>query len=202
LKTYNPPGSTKALIDRKNQTLEMPAAASNSGSRALFPGSRQGSTTVNCKEFSMFFVPMTRSSAELARSFDRMFDDSFFERFLTPSSTDTASRAGIRSPTLDVTETEHGYTIKIDLPGMGKEDVKISIDGRRVMLEAANARQEEKKDGERVVYSERSATNYARSFTLPMEVDQTESSAKMDQGVLTLALAKRSSAQPRQLSIS
>ena len=53
-----------------------------------------------------------------------------------------------------------------------------------------------------MVYSERSATNYARSFTLPMEVDQTESSAKMDQGVLTLALAKRSSAQPRQLSIS
>lgn len=146
----------------------------------------------------MFFVPMTRSSAELARSFDRMFDDSF----LTPSSTDTGSRAGIRSPALDVTETEHGYTIKIDLPGMSKEDVKISIDGRRVMLEAASARQEEKKDGARVVYSERSATNYARSFTLPMEVDQTESSAKMDQGVLTLALAKRSSAQPRQLSIS
>ena len=101
-----------------------------------------------------------------------------------------------------MTETEHGYTIKIDLPGMSKEDVKISIDGRRVMLEAASARQEEKKDGARVVYSERSATNYARSFTLPMEVDQTESSAKMDQGVLTLALAKRSSAQPRQLSIS
>ena len=146
----------------------------------------------------MFFVPMTRSSAELARSFDRMFDDSF----LTPSRADTGSRAGIRSPALDVTETEHGYTIKIDLPGMSKEDVKISIDGRRVMLEAASARQEEKKDGERVVYSERSATNYARSFTLPMEVDQTESSAKMDQGVLTLALAKRSSAQPRQLSIS
>jgi HSP20 family protein len=202
LKTYNPPRSTKALIDRKNQTLEMPAAASNSGSRALFPGSRQGLTNANCKEFSMFFVPMTRGSAELARSFDRMFDDSFFDRFLTPSSTEPGSRAGIRSPTLDVTETEHGYTIKIDLPGMGKEDVKISIDGRRVMLEAANARQEEKKDGERVVYSERSATNYARSFTLPMEVDQTESSAKMDQGVLTLALAKRSSAQPRQLSIS
>ena len=146
----------------------------------------------------MFFVPMTRSSAELARSFDRLFDDSF----LTPSSTDTGSRAGIRSPALDVTETEHGYTIKIDLPGMSKEDVKISIDGRRVILEAASARQEEKKDGARVVYSERSATNYARSFTLPMEVDQTESSAKMDQGVLTLALAKRSSAQPRQLSIS
>jgi HSP20 family protein len=198
LKTSHPPAPIKALIDRKNQTLEMPGAASNSRSRAVFPGSRQGQTTANCKEFNVFFVPMTRSSAELARSFDRLFDDSF----LTPSSTDTGSRAGIRSPALDVTETEHGYTIKIDLPGMSKEDVKISIDGRRVMLEAASARQEEKKDGARVVYSERSATNYARSFTLPMEVDQTESSAKMDQGVLTLALAKRSSAQPRQLSIS
>jgi len=150
----------------------------------------------------MFFVPMTRSNAEAARSFDRMFDDSFFDRFLTPLSTEKGSNTGIRSPALDVAETEHGYTIKIDLPGMGKEDVKISIDGRRVMLEAASAREEEKKDGERVVYSERSANTYARSFMLPMEVDQTESSAKMDHGVLTLALAKRSSAQPKKLSIS
>ncbi len=150
----------------------------------------------------MFFVPMTRSNAELARSFDRMFDDSFFDRVLTPVSTEKGPNIGIRSPALDVAETEHGYTIKIDLPGMGKEDVKISIDGRRVMLEAASAREEEKKDGERVVYSERSANTYARSFMLPMEVDQAESNAKMDHGVLTLVLAKRSSAQPKKLSIS
>jgi HSP20 family protein len=125
-----------------------------------------------------------------------------FDRFLTPLSTEKGSNTGIRSPALDVAETEHGYTIKIDLPGMGKEDVKISIDGRRVMLEAASAREEEKKDGERVVYSERSAKTYARSFMLPMEVDQTESSAKMEHGVLTLALAQQSSAQPKKLSIS
>ena len=59
-----------------------------------------------------------------------------------------------------------------------------------------------KKDGERVVYSERSAKTYARSFMLPMELDQTESSAKMDHGVLTLALAQQSSAQPKKLNIS
>ncbi len=150
----------------------------------------------------MFFVPMNRSSAELARTFDRLFDDSFFDRFATPSSTEAGSSAGLRSPALDVTETEHSYSVKVDLPGMGKEDVKISIDGRRVMLEATSARQDEKKQGERVVYSERASARYARSFTLPMEIDQTESSAKMDQGVLTLTLAKRSSAQTKQLSIS
>jgi len=68
-----------------------------------------------------------------------------FDRFLTPLSTEKGSNTGIRSPALDMAETEHGYTIKLDLPGMGKEDVKISIDGQRVMLEAASAREEEEK---------------------------------------------------------
>ena len=43
----------------------------------------------------------------------------------------------------------------------------------------------------RVLYAERSVASYARSFTLPVEVDQAESSAKMEHGVLTLQLAKR-----------
>ena len=122
----------------------------------------------------MFLVPVTRSSAELARSFDRFF--------AAPSQ---------RSPALDVAESDRAYTVKLDLPGVAKEDVKVAIDGRRISVEAQARKDEEKKDGDRVVYRERSLASYARSFTVAVDVDQAESGAKLENGVLTLTLAKR-----------
>lgn len=147
----------------------------------------------------MFLVPMSRNANELARSFDRLFDDSAFDRFFTPT---RAEGEGARSPALDVTESERAYTVKLDLPGITKDDVKIAIDGRRVDVQAQTTRNDEKKQGDRVVYSERSVSSWARSFTLPMEVDQAESSARMDHGVLTLTLAKRGATKASQLTVS
>ena len=148
----------------------------------------------------MFLVPLTRHSADLARSFDRLFDESLFG---APS---RAEAPATRSPALDVAETERAYTVQIDLPGVAKDDVKIAIEGRRVTVEAAAVRstekQAEKKDGERVLYAERSAASYARSFTLPVEVDQAESSARIEHGVLTLQLAKRGATRATQLTVN
>ena len=144
----------------------------------------------------MFLVPMTRHSADLARSFDRLFDEGLFG---APNRADVPAT---RSPALDVAETERAYTVKLDLPGVAKEDVKIAIEGRRVSVEATTARGDEKKDGERVLYAERSVASYARSFTLPVDVDQAESSARMEHGVLTLQLAKRGASKATQLTVN
>lgn len=144
----------------------------------------------------MFLVPLTRHSADLARSFDRLFDENLFggpHRAETPAT---------RSPALDVAESERAYTVQLDLPGVAKDDVKIAIEGRRVTVEAATLRSDEKKDGERVLYAERSVASYARSFTLPMDVDQAESSAKLEHGVLTLQLAKRGATKATQLTVN
>lgn len=148
----------------------------------------------------MFLVPMTRQSADLARSLDRLFDDDLFGRFFAPARSTEA--AATRSPALDVSESDQAYTVKLDLPGVGKDDVKISIDGRRVTVEAQTQKVEEKKEGDRVVYSERSSASYARSFTLPQEIDQAASAAKMEHGVLSLTLAKRGAPQASQLTVS
>ncbi|HMO46959.1 MAG TPA: Hsp20/alpha crystallin family protein [Rubrivivax sp.] len=146
----------------------------------------------------MFLVPMTRNTSELARSFDRLFDDSF-ERFFAPAAQSGADSP--RSPALDVSESESAYTVKLDLPGVAKEDVKVSIDGRRVSVEAQTRKDEEKKEGDRVVYRERSVSSFARSFTLAAEVDQAASNAKLDNGVLTLTLAKRGSPAVSRISV-
>jgi len=149
----------------------------------------------------MFLVPLTRGSQDLARSFDRLFDDGVIDRVFGSGRADSAL-PGQRSPALDVAEAERSYTVKLDLPGIGKDDVKIVIDGRRVTIEAQTEHASEQKDGERVIYAERSAARYARSFALPSEVDQSESSAKIDNGVLTLTLAKRGASKATQLTVS
>jgi HSP20 family protein len=143
----------------------------------------------------MFLVPMTRNASQLARTFERLFDDGF-DRFFAPA------ESGQRSPALDVSESERSYTVKLDLPGVAKDDVTISIDGRRVSVEARSSNEEEKKEGDRVVYRERSTTSYARSFTLAAEVDQAESAAKLENGVLTLTLAKRGAPATKQIKVS
>jgi HSP20 family protein len=147
----------------------------------------------------MFLVPMTRNASELARSFDRLFDDSF-ERFFAPAAQGGSELA--RSPALDVAESERAYTVKLDLPGVAKEDVKISIDGARISVEAQTRKEEEKKDGDRIVYRERSMSSYARSFTVAAAVDEAESSAKLENGVLTLILSKRSAPAAKRLTVA
>jgi HSP20 family protein len=138
----------------------------------------------------MFLVPVARSASDLSRSFDRLFDSAF------------GAETALRRPSLDVAETEGGYNVSIDLPGVAKDDVKITIDGRRVDVSARTLREETNKDGERVIYRERSSQSFARSFTLPEEVDQDASQAKLDSGVLSLTLAKKRAAAAKRLTIN
>ena len=137
----------------------------------------------------MFLVPVSRSRSHLVRSFDRLFDDSFERIFANGAA---AESDATRSPALDVAESDLAYTVKLDMPGVAKEDVKVSIDGRRVTVEANSRKDEVKNDGDRVVYRERSVSNYARTIKLSAEVEQSTSAAKLENGVLTLTLNKRS----------
>jgi HSP20 family protein len=138
----------------------------------------------------MLLVPVARSASDLSRTFDRLFDSAF------------GAEPTLRSPSLDVAETEGGYRVFIDMPGVAKDDVKITIDGRRVSVSAQTQRETAKNDGERIIYRERSAANFSRSFTLPEEVDQDASQAKLDSGVLSLTLAKKRAAATRHLTIN
>jgi len=148
----------------------------------------------------MFIVPVSRRSAARAQHFDRLFDNAFDHLFAQPA----ADAAPVRRPAIDVSESERGYVVTLDVPGVTREDVKVSIDGRRVSIvaeaavapaateaPAADAAAEAARPAERVILRERAAASFARSFTLQSEIDQAASQAKLDNGVLTLTLAKR-----------
>lgn len=145
----------------------------------------------------MFIVPSSRDTRQLTRLFDDAFDR-FFGQVAVPAAESLASR----SPALDVAESDRGYTVKLEMPGVAREDVKVSIDGRQVTVQAQGQHQEERKDGERVVYRERSVSSYARTFTLPLEVDQAEAGARLEHGVLTLTLPKRGARNAAQITVS
>ena len=105
----------------------------------------------------------------------------------------------VSSARIDVTESDGSYQVRAELPGATKDD--ITIVGSRVSLTAKTNSQSEKKDGAKVIYSERSSESYARTFELPQSVDSAEAIAKFENGVLTLTLPKKNAPQSRRVAI-
>ncbi len=102
---------------------------------------------------------------------------------------------------MDVVDKGANYEITVELPGVKKDDINVSIDGSRVMISAETKTEKEKKEGDKVIYAERSAARYARSFELPTEVTEAGADAHYENGVLTLTLPKRTPTPTKRLEI-
>jgi len=102
---------------------------------------------------------------------------------------------------IDVSERSGAYEVRAELPGVKKDDIAIDVDGATVSISARLASQSERKEGERVLYSERSHESYARSFELPQAVDTQAAEAKFEDGVLTLTLPKKDAPKSTRLSV-
>ena len=102
---------------------------------------------------------------------------------------------------IDVKEDDAAYSVQAELPGVPKEDIQVSIDGAVVTLRAEVQQHDEKKDGEKLLRSERYFGAVARSFQLPMEVDAAKARAKYDNGVLTLSLPKKLEGKAQRLAV-
>ena len=104
--------------------------------------------------------------------------------------------------TLDVKEDEKAYTVRADIPGVKKEDIQVEVDANAVTVRAEVKREKEEKQGEKVIYSERSYGMVSRSFSLPAEIEAGGCKAEYKDGVLSLVLPKKAGAQARRLSVS
>lgn len=128
--------------------------------------------------------------------FDVAFRD-FFRNMLRPTPLDLETEPEIR---LDLKETEKAYTIHAEIPGVKKQDIDVSIDGNVVSIRAEVRREKEEK-GENMLRSERYYGAMARSFTLPMDVDEKGATAKYTDGVLELMLPKKPGGTSRKLTV-
>ena len=102
---------------------------------------------------------------------------------------------------IDVKEDESAYTVQADLPGVPKDDIQVSIDGAVVSLRAEMRQHDEKREGEKLLRSERYYGSVARSFQLPMEVDAASAKARYDNGVLMLTLPKKLEGKVQRLAV-
>ena len=102
---------------------------------------------------------------------------------------------------VDVAESDTAYTLRAELPGVKKDDIKISIDGDQVAISAETAAQKEIKDGKRVLRTERYSGKYYRAFALGTAVDEDATSARYADGVLELTLPKKQAAAAKRITI-
>jgi len=103
-------------------------------------------------------------------------------------------------PPVDVQETENAFIFTAELPGMNKDDVSITLEENLLTL-SGERNLKEKEEGENFHRVERAYGSFARSFTLPTQVDSTKVEASFKDGLLTIEIAKAEQAKPRKIEI-
>ena len=112
----------------------------------------------------------------------------------------TARPASAFAPAFEVKETTEAFVLRADLPGVAEKDLDVAV--HNGVLTVAGSRQaEDRKEGESFMLYERQYGSFSRSFALPEMADGDRIEAALDNGVLTLTIAKKAEAKPRKISI-
>lgn len=104
------------------------------------------------------------------------------------------------APAMDVQETENDYLIKIDLPDVKKEDVKVMVENGILVVEGER-RMEKDEKGKKFHRIERSYGKFVRRMAVPTDVDQQKVRADFKDGVLNVHLPKSPLAKPRAVDV-
>jgi HSP20 family molecular chaperone IbpA len=114
----------------------------------------------------MFFAPVVRAraAAPALRSFDRSFERFVNDAFFGPGF------SGVQ-----LKQDDKAWTVTLDVPGVAREDLAINIEGAIVRIET----------------KEQAPRQYKAAYELPQEIDVDATAAKLENGVLTLTLAKK-----------
>ena len=124
--------------------------------------------------------------------------DSIFDRFFGRGSDDDTST--VWAPRTDLSETDDAFRIRLDVPGMTKDDIAINLQNNTLTVSGERS-SERQKDGEEYVRVERAFGTFHRTFTLPDAVDPDRVEATYDEGVLTINVPKTEKSTRRQIEI-
>ena len=150
-----------------------------------------------------------RPLESLRREIDQLFEDfglgtlrSPFRRSLFDVDPFRRAKAAFSGmPAVDVTETEKGYRVVAELPGMDEKDIEVKI--ANGMLTIKGEKQEEKEEEKQDYYvRERSFGSFERTFQVPEGVDIEKVDASFKKGVLTVTLPKTAEAQKAEKKIT
>lgn len=132
-----------------------------------------------------------------ADDFERIFDRFLDLPFLRP---EREPMAMVWTPSLDFSETEKEYVIRVEAPGMAKEDLEVNLEGQ-VLAVAGKRTLEHEEKGEDYFWRERQAGRFLRSVRLPTPVKSDEVDAIYTDGVVTIRLKKLAPTMKSRITI-
>ena len=92
---------------------------------------------------------------------------------------------------VDVKENPGEFIVQAEIPGAGKENIHVNIDGNVVSIRAEISQVDSENKEDKFLRSERYYGEVSRSFQLPSDIDESASKARYDNGILTLNLTKK-----------
>jgi HSP20 family protein len=132
----------------------------------------------------------------MQREINRMFDSFFREG----AREDSALMSTGWSPALDLTETDDSFVVKVELPGVNKNDVKVSIQDN-ILTIGGEKKQEKESKTSNYHRVERCYGSFRRSFALPSNVRSDSIDASHKDGVLTVTLPKAEEAKRKEIEV-
>jgi len=134
-----------------------------------------------------------RDLTSIQEEMNKLFDD-IFRRTTMPA------EGRILSPAIDLSETDDEYRVKVDLPGISKDDMSISIVGNSIVIKGEK-KQEKKEEKENYHYIERSYGSFKRVIDLPVDIDADKILAEFENGVLDIKVPKSEKVKPREIEV-
>jgi len=139
--------------------------------------------------------------------FNDLFDGFGDDGYLMPSFN---FKKALVTPKVDVREEKNTYILEMDLPGKTEKDVNIELNSNVLTISSESKSEKEEKKEEKAeeknagkyLIKERSFCKFARSFTLPDDVDLEKLSAKVNNGVLSVIMPRKALAEPRRIAIT
>ena len=104
------------------------------------------------------------------------------------------------SPNLDLVETEGGFEVKVDLPGMKPEDVHVEFKNGQLWI-SGEMKEEKEEEGKTFHKVERRYGEFRRILPLPSDVKEEEIEAKFEEGVLKIAVPKAEQSKTKHIEI-
>lgn len=142
------------------------------------------------------YRPMTQLNT-LRNELDRFFGD------LIPRSGDGDGEtfASVWKPRMDLSETEGAYLVRMDLPGIEKNQVSVNVEDRALTVRGER-KEEQRKEGENYLRVERSYGSFYRSLPLPRSANVDDVKAEFENGVLKIRIAKAEEHKPKKIKIA
>lgn len=134
-----------------------------------------------------------RELEEIQRRLNRMFADSL------PQATEEPFFAADWAPAVDIQETDADYAVKVDLPEVKKDDIKVEMRDGVLSIEGERKQEKEEK-GKKFHRVERQYGQFVRRFSLP-DVDNAKVQAEFKDGVLRVTLPKAAAAIPKPVAV-